>query len=701
MREQDARYWQEQINKAKDDNKTYFEQADKCQEAYCKGGNYNIFYSNVQTLKAYLLTNTPKPDVERRFIKKAALDKLQYNTFLEVAKVVEAALMYYTDIAGLTQKLKELVETATKTGRGVLWVDYEPVVSTDEYGQEFVSDRKIKIDSLGYKDYLCSTSKDAQSVWWKARRHLLGKEELKNQFNYEAKEDDLNFSSGKDQERKLAEVWEIWDKLSKRRLYILASGGGDFLKEDDDPYGIESFFPCADLTPLTNGKDIIPVPEYQIYKEKAVALDRISAQADALENRIRYVITTDTANQDNVSELASAVEGDIVTMNATNPLAGGAGGAYLGFLPINEAVALAEHREAKKATLKQDIYDITGISDIMRGQTDAQETATAQKIKGVFGSLRFQDKQKRVQDLVVCVFKILAELICEHWDGETLQDITSTFLPTAEEKQAIQNALAQAEIVAQNPQYQQAIQLGQMPAPAQVSEEDKKKLEQPTWEDLLQIMRDDRLRNYTIDIESTATVFDDVAEQNSAIEALNTSFQNIIAVAAQYTSPAVLRGFLPIAKMQLTNIKTGRAVAKQLLEALENAAEELEGKLKSQAGQVAPEVQIKQQELQLQTQKMQMEMQANGQRAQAELLREQNKARELALKERDLMGDMQFDQATISDKTRQTDIKQQEADRKQQELEAQIAFREAELAQQVDINTNIPGDVASLESSRF
>ena len=34
------------------------------------------------------------------------------------------------------------------------------------------------------------------------------------------------------------------------------------------------------------------------------------------------------------------------------------------------------------AQVKQQIYDITGISDIIRGQTNASETATAQQLKG-------------------------------------------------------------------------------------------------------------------------------------------------------------------------------------------------------------------------------------------------------------------------------------------------------------------------------
>ena len=47
----DAFYWKKQIDSFKSDNKNYFTQAKKCEDAYCEGKSYNIFYSNVQLLK--------------------------------------------------------------------------------------------------------------------------------------------------------------------------------------------------------------------------------------------------------------------------------------------------------------------------------------------------------------------------------------------------------------------------------------------------------------------------------------------------------------------------------------------------------------------------------------------------------------------------------------------------------------------------
>lgn len=681
----DAFYWKRQIANFKSDNKTFFSQAKKCEDAYCDTKSYNIFYSNIQLLKAYLLTNNPKPEVERRFLKKTASGKLEYNTALELANILEGALSYYTDNANFFQKLKDgALENGTKVGRGVLWVTYEPKIEqiADELGnvQEVITDREIKIDSLGYEDYACSTSCNKEQVWWKARRHLLSKEDLREQFNYEATDDELNFSTGKESDRKLAEVWEIWDKPSKKRLYILENCvKNEFLKEDDDPYGISTFFPCEDITFITNGRNVIPIPEYELYRKKAVELNKISALADALEQKVKFVITTDKTNQDNTFEMANAAEGDIVTLQTPNPMASGNNGAYIGFLPIQEAIKLLEHRELKKAQLKQDIYDITGIADIMRGTTDANETATAQHIKGVFGTMRFQDKQKCVQAFVVNIFEIIAEIICENWDAQTLQSITSTYLPTEQEKKEIETNLAQLTVIQADPKYMQLAQSGQVPVP-QVTKEQVKLLEQPSWETIIQIMRDDKLRNYSIEVQSSATIFDDMAEQNASVQQLANTFIGIVQQAAQIGSPAVIRGYIPIAKMQLTGIKCGRAVAKQLIDALEAGAEELE---RAQANQQNPALALAQQELAIKQADLQRKAVADRQKA---LEGEQDFAlREAELKQR-LINDQEKNR-----------IKALEEARKEQELRAQAAFKAAELITKTNIDTNIPGDVRTLE----
>ena len=44
----------------------------------------------------------------------------------------------------------------------------------------------------------------------------------------------------------------------------------------------------------------------------------------------------------------------------------------------------------------EDIYQIMGMSDIMRGATDPNETLGAQQLKTQYGSTRIRDKQQEM-----------------------------------------------------------------------------------------------------------------------------------------------------------------------------------------------------------------------------------------------------------------------------------------------------------------
>jgi hypothetical protein len=201
-------YWVGQIQAAKDDHKVFFEDAKKCNEAYCKERSYNIFYSNVNVLEANLLTNDPMPDIQRRFLKRLENDKLKSAAYSEVAKIAGAAIEYYSDISGLYRQAKKAVHNSVKVGRGLVWVEYEPVISQVE-GQEAITDRKFNILSLKYDEFLCSSAEDETKVWWAARRHLLTSQDLKQRFNYAATDSELSFSDKQNSQtnKKRGEVW--------------------------------------------------------------------------------------------------------------------------------------------------------------------------------------------------------------------------------------------------------------------------------------------------------------------------------------------------------------------------------------------------------------------------------------------------------------------------------------------------------------
>jgi phosphoserine aminotransferase len=96
----------------------------------------------------------------------------------------------------------------------------------------------------------------------------------------------------------------------------------------------------------------------------------------------------------------------------------------IAWMPVKEIAEALVAIVGLRKTLIDDVYQITGISDIVRGQGQASETATAQEIKTQWGSLRIRKLQRQVERCVRDVFVIAAELICSKFSPQTLQSMT-------------------------------------------------------------------------------------------------------------------------------------------------------------------------------------------------------------------------------------------------------------------------------------
>ena len=75
---------------------------------------------------------------------------------------------------------------------------------------------------------------------------------------------------------RFGEVWEIWDAVSKKRIFV-AKGLADVLEEKYDPFKLDKFFPCPRPAYATlANEDLFPIPDYLQYIDLAEELDTIS-----------------------------------------------------------------------------------------------------------------------------------------------------------------------------------------------------------------------------------------------------------------------------------------------------------------------------------------------------------------------------------------------------------------------------------------
>lgn len=224
----------------------------------------------------------------------------------------------------------------------------------------------------------------------------------------------------------VADVWEVWDKREKEVFYI-CEGYQGFLRPKDsptdkvkDPYGLSGFFPCPPFVIGTCPPDSLfpTVPADQL-RDILTGVDeawkRVMKTLRSTRRRGLY-----NANIPELSMLETdADEGDFVGVASFQKLIGEGGlQNAVQMFPVDQLVSAMNEMISAVQTFKAFFDELYGISDIMRGASDARETAEAQKIKERYATLRTSWKQRQFQELVRCDIQLLCELAIHQFDDE-------------------------------------------------------------------------------------------------------------------------------------------------------------------------------------------------------------------------------------------------------------------------------------------
>ena len=429
--------------------------------------HYNILWANVQTLKAATFSRMPKPDVSRRFKDN---DPVARVASLLIERALDFEITHSNDFHST---LTASVYDRFLGGRGVAWIRYEPVIETmermesiseddleSESEEEYLKTESTPVDYVHWKDFGHEVARqwdEVTAVWRKVymTRAMLRERFPEEKFGDLADRIPLD-SSPDDQKIKQTEgvgkralVVELWDKESKKVCWISMSLGKT-LDEVDDPLELEDFWPCPrPLYATITNESLVPVPDYTLYQDQAneldVLADRIKGLIDALKVRGVYDAST--------PELARLfTEGDnnalipIKNFSAFAEKQGLRGSVDLvDITPIANAL---NNAYTAMAQVKQQIYDITGISDIVRGASNANETATAQQIKGQYATLRLKVFQDDVAMFASEILKIKAQIICQHFQPDTILKIGGAENLSDSDKQLIPQAM---QLIKDNP----------------------------------------------------------------------------------------------------------------------------------------------------------------------------------------------------------------------------------------------------------
>lgn len=593
----------------------------------------NILWSNVQTLQPALYSRTPQPNCSRRFLDRDPISRI-------AALIAERNLITAVDLCDFDYPMKRARDDYLLVARGTAWVRYTPEigmapvrhpatkitlqgtdrtifkpyqggeelspdeVKEDEEGPYFERDEErilthgLSVDHVLWSDFLHEPVDDWTKVGWAAKRVLMKRRQLVKHFGDLGKKVSLNktlggnaadeYSSDDRKKADCAEVWEIVSKDEKKVIWLSDGLKDQILKEIDDPLGIATFWPFPrPLFGTLSTDSLIPVPDYALYQDQAEQLDKLTDRIRILIQALRVVGLYNSESADLQNLLSEGDENEMIPVESWVAFVQGGGmKGNLDWLPMEMISNVLQGLFNARAQIKQDLYEITGISDIIRGATAPQETATAQQIKANFGNLRLTDRQAEMSRFARDTLRIMAEVQCEHYPAEVLIEMSGV------------REMDEFRIdPTWPPEKQQA-----------KAKENEQKLSQA-----IELLKSDRLRSFRIDMETDATVApDQQKEKETRVEFLTAVapfLEKAAAVGAQ--APQLVPLLMKMLEFGVRGFRAGRtleAAIEETISLAEQMQQQAQNAPEGEQPPADPAAEAMAAKLQAETQKIQQEL---------------------------------------------------------------------------------------------
>jgi len=655
---------------------------------------FNILWSNVQTIQPAIFARLPRPDVSRRFRDNDPIGRVA-SMMLE--RALEFELEHYGDYKSA---MNNSVLDRLLGGRGVAWVRYEPhiVGETDETsadipedglevtedadeaetegGMEVESQERIEyecapVDYVHWKDFghtIARTWEEVTAVWRRVymnRPALVERfgEDLGYQIPLDTKPDDLKQSYKSDDGVYEALIYEIWDKETGKVLWISKSLG-KILDERDDPLGLENFWPCPKPLYSTLTTDSLePIPDFVIYQDQARELDALCDRIDGLINALKVRGVYD-ASATELQRLFSEGENNTL-IPVHNWMAFAEKQGMKGAIDLVDITPFAAALQSCYQAMEQvkgQIYELMGIADIQRGQSDPNDTLGAQIIKSNNAMGRLKTQQHAVVDFATSLLCIKAQIICNHFTDETIIKISGAMQLSPEDQALVPQAL--------------------------------------------ELLRNEASKNFRIEVTSDSMIYQDEQQEKQDrmqfLAAVGGFFQQ--AVPLVQTQPELAPMAIEMLKFGVTAFKAG----KQLEGIIDETADKLRQQAKQAEGQPKPptpemqkaqmQMQSEQAKIQAQAQLKQQELQASSQAKQAEM----QMASQLEMQK--LQAEMQLEKAKQEYQAQENQLKfqlEEQRNTADREMEAKLLQMKMNMERNTALLLAYVNNGAKIEQTRI
>jgi hypothetical protein len=420
----------------------YLDERDSASHDGAGEAHMNLFWSNTQVLMSSLYAKPPKVDVSNAH--KDANDDIS-----RVAGNILSRLLNNDveedDESTYPEVTRQSVGDFLIVGLGQVWYRYEvdtekqttepiidPVSGAEvEPGIEYevITSEDVPADYVYWEDFWWSPARVWQDVRWVARRVYMNREDLIARFGKKIGED-IPVSKAKTRGDSIgpendpwekAAVFEIWDKTTKC-AYWHVLGYHVICDYKEDPMKLRGFFPCPE--PLIANKTtskLAPRADYLLAQDQYTQIDTLTTRIKYLIKACKVVGVYDKNSTGIARVFSEGMENQMIPVDNWAAFAekGGIKG-QMDFVPTEQIANTIALLTVQRDVLKTTLYEVLGIGDIMRGQTDPDETLGAQQLKAQFGGNRLQFKQQAIGDWVASGQRIKAQLICSKFQPQTI-----------------------------------------------------------------------------------------------------------------------------------------------------------------------------------------------------------------------------------------------------------------------------------------
>lgn len=407
----------------------------------------NLFHANVTTLMSMLYGSLPQVEVTRRF--QDANDDVARVAALMLQRLLNNDIQEHGEEYSVV--LRGVLEDRLVPGNGVARVRYE--MESEEYSEsvevrnedtgemeagEETRERMLWEDApVQYHywgDVRWSYCRNWSEMRWVAFRHHLTKEDMIRRFG-SAKEGEIRYEKANPANDKTdsydrdstdsvdtAAIWEIWDKESDT-VFWHQQDQMNILEQADDPLELEGFWPCPPFFMANNSTTLYrPTSDFYLAQDTYNEIDRLETRIAMITEAVKVVGVYDKSIDGVQRMLKEGIENDLVPVDNWAILAekGGLKGV-IGWFPVEEVARTLGDLVARRQDQIALLYQITGMSDILRGaSSQSGVSATEQELKAKFSSVRVQALQDEFAHFASDLLQLKAEIICKHFEPQTI-----------------------------------------------------------------------------------------------------------------------------------------------------------------------------------------------------------------------------------------------------------------------------------------